>query len=396
MRVFDKKSPYCLEHVGARGVSYYVRYRKRGVRLDKVRLQAENREDALDESVRLILDAKAKMKSEAAQSQPSFNSQTTGLERARSPVTGIPLLHPSKTFKEVAITIRTEGEKRLAIGKLRKRTWDQYKLQFDVHLIPWFEENCPTFDEFLTDPKAKWLQFCEDRWEIDPVFKIYTHRQYASMVFLRAFDNRIIDRKIKLDCPDSETIAGKWVPDADIDKLLLAANPVMRLQIQMGADMGMRRWEILRLRKERIDFDRNVIRLEKEDCKIKKAREFKIPMSVVVALKRHFLTTGDSQYVFPSPVDASRPVSGHKTAWDTTRRKAGVECRFHDLRHTFITNALLVHEISIEKVSQYCGVSAEVIERVYLHNRAEFTAEIADRVDRSKPYRHVLEAVEAG
>lgn len=175
---------------------------------------------------------------------------------------------------------------------------------------------------------------------------------------------------------------------------MLAANPVMLLQIQMAAEMGMRRWEILRLRKDRIDLHRNVIRLEKEDCKIRKAREFKIPMSCLVTLKGHLLTTGDGPYVFPSPVDSSKPVSGHKSAWDTTRRNANVDCCFHDLRHTFITNALLVHEVSIEKVSQYCGVSVEVIEKIYLHNRAEFASEIADKVDRSKSFNFVLEVIE--
>ena len=32
--------------------------------------------------------------------------------------------------------------------------------------------------------------------------------------------------------------------------------------------------------------------------------------------------------------DTSRPISTFKTAWENVREKAGVNARFHDLRHT--------------------------------------------------------------
>jgi hypothetical protein len=43
-------------------------------------------------------------------------------------------------------------------------------------------------------------------------------------------------------------------------------------------------------------------------------------------------------YVFPlsnrtRPVDPTRPVTSLKTAWETVRTAAGVQCRLHDLRH---------------------------------------------------------------
>src|SRR6185369_17237236 len=43
-------------------------------------------------------------------------------------------------------------------------------------------------------------------------------------------------------------------------------------------------------------------------------------------------------YLFPSgapfPSEPSRPVLEVKKAWGTLRRKSGVQCRMHDLRHT--------------------------------------------------------------
>jgi integrase len=47
-------------------------------------------------------------------------------------------------------------------------------------------------------------------------------------------------------------------------------------------------------------------------------------------------------YVFPAsnrrrPIDPGRPVGSLKRAWEAVRRAAGVNCRLHDLRHTFCT-----------------------------------------------------------
>jgi integrase len=37
------------------------------------------------------------------------------------------------------------------------------------------------------------------------------------------------------------------------------------------------------------------------------------------------------------PTDPTRPVTTIKSAWEGVRESAGVQCRFHDLRHTAIT-----------------------------------------------------------
>jgi len=47
---------------------------------------------------------------------------------------------------------------------------------------------------------------------------------------------------------------------------------------------------------------------------------------------------GPDDYVFPfakyaGPLDPSRAVLSIKTAWESIREQAGVDCRFHDLRH---------------------------------------------------------------
>jgi integrase len=48
-------------------------------------------------------------------------------------------------------------------------------------------------------------------------------------------------------------------------------------------------------------------------------------------------------HVFPAsnrirPIDPLKPVTSLKRAWEGLRNKSGVQCRLHDLRHSFCTN----------------------------------------------------------
>ncbi len=39
-------------------------------------------------------------------------------------------------------------------------------------------------------------------------------------------------------------------------------------------------------------------------------------------------------YGKPTPADPTKPTTSRKTAWNELRKRAGVNCRLHDLRHT--------------------------------------------------------------
>jgi integrase len=73
-----------------------------------------------------------------------------------------------------------------------------------------------------------------------------------------------------------------------------------------------------------------------------------------------------AHYVFPSErvgfsgnnevpevfdTDPAKPITSWKTAWKTAKTAAGVECRFHDLRHTTCTRLL-------ERAAPFAAVAA--------------------------------------
>ncbi len=85
-------------------------------------------------------------------------------------------------------------------------------------------------------------------------------------------------------------------------------------------------------------------------------------------------------------VKLERPmsVSSYKRAFETARRKAGVECRFYDARHTFITRLAENPTVSEETIRQLAGhVNPKMLGR-YAHIRAEARRAAIAALERSE------------
>jgi integrase len=61
---------------------------------------------------------------------------------------------------------------------------------------------------------------------------------------------------------------------------------------------------------------------------------------------------------------------GFKKPWTALRKACGIEGRFHDFKHTFITIALR-RGMNPVVVSEIVGTSIKVIQDVYLHLKPE-------------------------
>lgn len=73
----------------------------------------------------------------------------------------------------------------------------------------------------------------------------------------------------------------------------------------------------------------------------------------------------------PYAIDFSRPMQGWKSAWVRARRLAGVEARWHDLRHTLVSRLAVNPTISEETIRALAGhVSRQMLSR-YAHIRAQ-------------------------
>lgn len=85
-----------------------------------------------------------------------------------------------------------------------------------------------------------------------------------------------------------------------------------------------------------------------------------------------------SPYVFASRVRRAGHRQQIQAAWRKTRERAKLYCRFHDLRHSFLSQSILTQGLSPALVSLYAGVSVRRIEQTYLHPKAETLAKVGE------------------
>ena len=147
-----------------------------------------------------------------------------------------------------------------------------------------------------------------------------------------------------------QRISGGPAAEADIIRLLLLT--------------GCRRGEILGLRRSEVQADRLVLADSKTG-----PRRVPLNSQARAILDRQPRT--ESPFVFPSPLNPSRPRSRELSIWDRVRQEAGIEdVRLHDLRHTHASHAVMN------------GVPVPVVSRMLGHSNVRMTLRYAHLGDR--------------
>jgi len=111
---------------------------------------------------------------------------------------------------------------------------------------------------------------------------------------------------------------------------------------------GMRSGEILGLTWGQVDFVQRVLTVGKAKTSSGTGRQIPMNAELFRLLSAHaawftkrFGETRPEHYLFPfgkpAPADPSKPITDVSGAWDALRKRAGVNCRLHDLRHTAAT-----------------------------------------------------------
>jgi integrase len=214
----------------------------------------------------------------------------------------------------------------------------------------------------------------------EPDRKFFNERKTLNAFLRFCRQEGLIERLPKLFNPDQKSEVGKVYTDDEVNRLIAAANDDMKLQILMAVTMGMRKSEILLLAANRVDAKNRFIHLRAQDTKTGKPRTFAISGVVWPLLQPRLLHI--SGFVFPARSGVGKPVyaNGNQTAWDGCRRRAKVQGRFHDLRHTFLTKAFAAPNSNAALICHAAGLSLETAQRVYLHFKPEHTRSVMELV----------------
>jgi len=199
---------------------------------------------------------------------------------------------------------------------------------------------------------------------------------------------------------DEPSDIGRALSCEEEGRLLGAAqanrSPYIYRFIKIGLLAGMRSGEIRTLQLERLDLENRELRVGRS--KTASGRGRGIPMNPelfatiseqVEFLKRIFGKLQPCWYLFPfcegvAPTDPTRPVTTVKSAWESVRTAAGINCRLHDLRHTAATK-MAENDVPEGTMKALLGhMSQKMIER-YSHIRNAAKRKAVDGLTLAKP-----------
>lgn len=252
-------------------------------------------------------------------------------------------------------------------GERRKRT-----LEHDRSMLPLIRDH---FGESFADEidEAFWANWVRKKGRklnrtLGDIAK------YLSLTLRIAHEQKLIGRKPTITNPDPQNETVRIYTDDELRLFVKHAEPDLKELMMIAITTGMRphenrevRWDMLTLGKRTV-----IIALPAWFTKINKGRQFEAsPAAAVIYRKRHAKRNGP--YVFPAPKDSKVPLSKKTLSrmWFRMLKLARAEgfaglAKFHWLRHTFATKALLDAELPVQIVSEYQGTSIVTLQRRYL------------------------------
>jgi integrase len=163
--------------------------------------------------------------------------------------------------------------------------------------------------------------------------------------------------------------------------------------VELALETGMRYSEIRLLQWRQVDFACAVVTVGKSKTEAGTGRE--IPLSqraelVMTFWAANFPNRKLNHFVFPAEqyggsgkdesfgfngscvyaTDPNNPIGSWKEAWEAAKQRAGVECRFHDLRHTACSRLLdsgASHPVVAELMGWSASTAIRMIKEVYGH-----------------------------
>jgi integrase len=193
--------------------------------------------------------------------------------------------------------------------------------------------------------------------------------------FLRAKLKR--QNALKLKVGHSQT-ARAYTPEEE-EAMLTAAlgrrSPSIYPALMLALNVGMRDAEIRGLQWARVDLLRAIVTVGEAKTEAGEGRTLPLNADVLAALVAHckwylekFGETRPEWFVFPAgkpqPTDPTKPPTSFKTVWGVVKKKAAVTGRWHDNRHTFITDLAESGEASDETIRDLAGhVSKQMLSK---------------------------------
>lgn len=157
-------------------------------------------------------------------------------------------------------------------------------------------------------------------------------------------------------------------------------SPCIYPALVLALNCGLRSKELRELQWARVDLAKAVLTVGDSKTEAGEGRTVPLNSEALAAITEHaewfvkkFQELRPEWYLFPHgrphPNDPSRPVTTLKTVWQNVRSSAGVTGRFHDNRHTFITDLAESGVAADETIRDIAGHVSPQMLKHYSHIR---------------------------
>ena len=240
-------------------------------------------------------------------------------------------------------------------------------------------------DDLDEDWWANWVTFEGRKLGI----QLFDHAKYLSKVLTFAHRRKYISRKPQIKNPDAGRKAEPpTMGDAEIaalvDYAVKAKDVALELKAALGYENGFRPGEIEGLRFDMVTFDgmSAIVDLPRWFVKAN-ARIIKVSDRAAKLLRRmEALKT--SPYVFPSPLDPSKPMSRktHAKRWRIACKAAKVPPGrvVKSMRRGFYNRTLLELGLTVQSVALFGGTSIKTLQDKYLNRAPELTESVGQAI----------------
>lgn len=219
--------------------------------------------------------------------------------------------------------------------------------------------------------------------------------KYLSKSLSYAFDQKYLARKPRIKNPDKQRNKAKVYDNAQIVTFYHNAEPDLQHLIILGAENPLRPHENCEVQWSMVSFEKDehgkpivIYRFPEWFTKTREAREMTLsPRSAEILRARYKTRDKASPYVFPSPKNpTTKPISKKMLSrmWGRMKERAGIpnaKIKFHWLRHSFYSKALLEALVPVSLVSEAGGTSIATLQSRYLKSTAQTTRAVSHAVD---------------
>jgi integrase len=173
-------------------------------------------------------------------------------------------------------------------------------------------------------------------------------------------------------------------------------SPSVYPALMLALHAGVRDFELRELRWAQIHLHKAVVTVGDSKTEAGEGRTIPLNADIYGALVAHskwylkkFGETRSEWFVFPfgkpQPTDPTRPVTSFKTVWAAIKGDVGAIGRWHDNRHTFVTDLAESGEASDETIRDLAGHVSKQMLKHYSHIRMEAKRRAVDALLAKKP-----------